>query len=268
MRKLIYLTAIIFISLSLNAQSVKKITTTKAGTLSTLLTKTDQTTLTNLTLSGAIDARDFAVLLNLTKLEILDLTNAKILSYKGKGGSENSDTTQYIEDEIPTNAFFVPEPYGATVKLKKIILPNTTKSIGFGAFLACNNLAEVICPPTLEKIGEMAFQDCNALTKFEFGKNITYIGWQAFERCSFIKSFTFNSDKIDGADGTTFYFCSSLKSIYVNTAKPPVFLTMPKGVFESLITDKGNITVFVKPGTLQLFKQDPNWNIFPNIVEL
>lgn len=262
MKKLIFFIVLLSMTAVLNAQTIKKVKTPKAGTLSTLLTKIDNTTLTDLTVSGVIDARDFYTMKNLAKLKNLDISNSKILAYKGKGGVRpDDDTIQYIQDEIPMETF-------SSSGIESITLPNTIKSIGMYAFGDCSNLKEVAGTSSLESIGEMVFNNCTLLTKFEFGKNINFIGSQSFCRCSYIKSFTFNSDKIDGVDGTTFYFCSSLKSIYVNTSKPPVFLTMPKDVFSSLITDKNNITVFVKPGTLELFKQDPNWNIFPNIIEL
>lgn len=264
----------LFLSIAVSGQLTKTVKVNAPGNLLKMLSANEKSQVTNLVISGVIDARDFAFMRSMEKIETIDLFATSIRSYRGKGGTTyaDSDSAEYQADEMPELAFSNMAENKPCVTLKKIILPQNTRFLGFGCFNSCSGLIRVDCPKSLSKIGEMAFQDWESLASFEFGENVDFIGSQAFLRCFNIESLTFNSDKIDGVDVTTFHYCKSLKSIYVNTLKVPIFLNLPvnveKSVFESIIADVNNVTLFVKPGTRQLFRQDSNWNVFPIIVEL
>jgi len=59
MKKLIFLFSLLYLALDTYAQLSKTIDLANAGTLSTALTPTELQNVTNLTITGTIDARDF-----------------------------------------------------------------------------------------------------------------------------------------------------------------------------------------------------------------
>src|SRR5450830_1723622 len=83
------------------AQLSKTINVPTAGTLSTLLTSDEKTTVTNLNLTGNIDAQDVKCLRDeMTVLAVLDLSAVSINAYNGSGGTIISSTL-YPANEMP-----------------------------------------------------------------------------------------------------------------------------------------------------------------------
>lgn len=134
------------------------------------------------------------------------------------------------------------EVSGYTGNAKEVKIPSTykgiaVKSIGWNAFLYCENLTSVVIPDSITSIGQSAFQGCYALTEIIIPKNVTYIGSQAFDGCrgltniivpdgvTAIESYTFlncsNLENVKLPNGVTyienqaFYGCSSLKNIEI-----------------------------------------------------
>ena len=86
--KAIYLLIIsLFISQMLQAQVEKKVENT-AGNLSTLLTPTELNSVTDLTIAGTMDARDFMTIRKMYWLTTLDLSGISVLAYPGGANGE------------------------------------------------------------------------------------------------------------------------------------------------------------------------------------
>ena len=97
----------LFATITLQAQVSKTVNCT-AGALSTLLTVTEQNTVTNLTLTGTIDARDFKTMRdNMPVLAVIDMGAATIAVYTGTAGTNKTNTT-YGANTIPDFAFSRP----------------------------------------------------------------------------------------------------------------------------------------------------------------
>lgn len=162
------LTAFVFLMLIMNvieAQVIKIIYVSNAGTLSTLLTETEKSTITNLTITGNIDARDFKCMRdNLSSLSVLDISMVKILKYEGTEGTYTFQQMSYPENEIPTFAFTVgPPPCDfdhCISKLSSIELPSNLNSIGTYAFGYCKQLTRITLPSSLMTINRYAFYNC------------------------------------------------------------------------------------------------------------
>ena len=130
--------------------------------------------------------------------------------------------------------------------VKNVIVPETVKSIGSGAFSECDLLEEVIVPDGVQSIGNDTFYECTALKKvslpqsvtnigsrafcgcknladIEIPANVAEIGEQAFKNCNAILNITLLKG-ITSIGASTFEDCSNLKSI-----------TIPEGV--TLIDD-------------------------------
>ena len=120
------------------------------------MTEEEANTITHLTITGNINAEDFKRLRDdFHNLEVLDISNADIKMYSGKGGTYPDKFYIYMANFIPAYAFCTLENGVATGKrsLKQVILSEKTKNIEDAAFKGCDNLT--ICkinkktPPNL-----------------------------------------------------------------------------------------------------------------------
>lgn len=71
---------------------------------------------------------------------------------------------------------------------KTIVIPDSVKSIGLGAFSNCWKLANVEIPGSVTEIGIRAFNYCSALTSVVIPDGVTKIGEFAFEYCNSLTS--------------------------------------------------------------------------------
>ena len=139
------------------------INVTVPGTLSTLATNTD---ITDLTLTGTIDARDFKFLRDgLPSLIVLDMATVSIAAYTGVDGSGGGSPIFYPANEIPTFAFCDLTTSQGKPTLTTVTLPNSLTSVGNSAFWGCASLAgTLVIPSGVTAIGVKAFKDCIALS--------------------------------------------------------------------------------------------------------
>ncbi|NMC60695.1 MAG: leucine-rich repeat domain-containing protein, partial [Candidatus Methanofastidiosa archaeon] len=155
------------------SQTIKTLNVNTAGTLSTLINETEQKTVTTLTLSGNIDARDFVFMRD--KLRVLssaDLTSANIKAYTGTDGTNTGLLTTYSINEIPAYAFYNPVYNTFKYTLTSFKLPSTTTSIGYLAFYYCTMLSgTVTIPASVKSIGEYAFYGCTQISSFSVANN-------------------------------------------------------------------------------------------------
>jgi len=174
--KRITLLLIVFFSIQyLFCQTSRTINLTTAGTLKDNVTLSEQKTLTNITLSGNIDARDFAFMRDkIQLLAVLDLTSSNIKSYTGSDGTYSGTITAYAANEIPAFAFYDPLLFTYKSTLTSIKLPSTATKIGTSAFYYSWNLAGTInIPATLTSIADYAFYGCSAIATFTVASSNT-----------------------------------------------------------------------------------------------
>ena len=139
----------------------------KAGMLSTVLSKAKAKNVLEVKLSGRIDARDFDYIKwYCNRIQVLDLKDVAIDAYAGEDGTNEGVYDSFHANKIPTGAFYywgtskkhsltrVPKNEGMT-SLKKIILPNDLDSIGEKAFANMAQLEMITigtpCPPKAHK---------------------------------------------------------------------------------------------------------------------
>lgn len=148
---------------------MKRVIVNSSGNLTRQLNRTEKSTISNLKLTGTMDARDFKLIKDsMPVLDKLDLSEVGITGYVGNGGTtENYDFT-YLKDEIPESAFYT-NIGGKGKKIKTILLPKNLSGINRNAFMKCNLLSEIHLPKTVSKIGCQAFDGCTGLRKIEVG---------------------------------------------------------------------------------------------------
>ena len=176
MKKLFFLSILLCFFLSMQAQTTS--VNISAGGLSAALSS--QTNVTNLIVTGTVDARDFLAIQKLnTTLVTLDLSGiTKIEAYSGTGGSDiyNSVTT-YPADQIPYKAL-----YYLNGALTTVVLPTggVIDSIGAQAFASCSKLTSINIPNGVSSIGDNAFLS-TGLTSITLPNSVTTLGIGVFK---------------------------------------------------------------------------------------
>ncbi len=126
------------------AQEKRTFYVSKPGTLVELLTQEEADQITDLTLQGKLNAIDFRHLRDEFKsLRVLDISNASISMYAGKGGTRSEKFYVYPSGCIPAYAFCKQtsdSTWTGKSSLQHIILSDKTKNIEDGAFKGCTNL--------------------------------------------------------------------------------------------------------------------------------
>lgn len=153
-----------FSALISQAQISKTLHLTTAGTLSTKISVNEQNTITNLSLTGNLNAVDFAFVRDKIKhLSILDLSGVNIVAYSGTGGTFQGEYIDYAADELPHYAFYNPVLLSYKPSLNSVILPTSITSIGYLAFYYCWNITSIQIPVSVKKIPDYTFYGCYSL---------------------------------------------------------------------------------------------------------
>jgi len=212
MKKILLLFCFLF-SLSLHAVTTINVTT--AGTLTTLISTQDKAIITDLTLTGNIDARDVKCMRDeLKKLAILDISEVNIIAYTGTSGTAASSSTIYPANEIPANSFYDPD-WIANTALKTIKLPNSITSIGNSAFESCKGLfGPLTIPNSVITIGESAFKSCKGITgSLIFPNSVTSIGGGSFYDCTGLDGILTLSSSLTSIGRYAFWNCIGLNGL-------------------------------------------------------
>jgi len=194
----------------LNAAVYKTVNVSADG-LSTTLTATEKASITNLTVTGKIDARDVKFLRDsVANLVVLDISATNIQAYTGADGTV-AISTSYPANEMPENSFSNMD-YSKKVVLNSVILPNALASLGNYAFGNCSELTNITIPNTVTKIGDWTFCNCSRLTSITFPTIVTSIGDFAFYGCSGLTSMTI-PNTVTKIGESAFSKCTGLSSI-------------------------------------------------------
>lgn len=142
--KTLLIAASLAIAVNATAQVSKTFYVAKAGTLVELMTEDEANEITHLTLQGKLNAIDFRHLRDEFKsLEVLNIANASISLYTGKGGTYPDRFYVYPPNCIPAYAFCKKvndSTYVGKKTLRQVVLSDKIKNIEDAAFKGCNNL--------------------------------------------------------------------------------------------------------------------------------
>jgi hypothetical protein len=144
--------------------------------------------ITDLTVTGTMDARDFLFITEqLSELTKIDLSRVSIVPVSG-GAVLYGTVTNYPANEVPRTAFF-------GKKLTTVTLPANVESVGFAAFAGCYQLRSVTFPASLTAIDDYAFAG-SALTSVEVPASVKVMGKGVFARCESLTSVTIDAAHI------------------------------------------------------------------------
>ena len=182
MRKLFFLLVLAAVTV-LGSQAVTVQNT--AGQLSHVV---QDTQITQLTVKGTMDARDFLFITEeLTELTSINLSQVTIVPVSHAGALYGT-IDSYKANEIPRTAFF-------GKKLTTVTLPTTLESIGYAAFAGCYQLRSVTFPASLTAIDDYAFSGC-ALTSVNLPATIQMMGKGVFSRCESLTTATIEAEYV------------------------------------------------------------------------
>jgi len=230
MKTNIFLTISLFLTLTIQAQ-VSKTVNVAAGGLTTTLTAQEKSTVTNLTVTGTVDARDFKTMRDeMPLLAVIDISGVTITAHKGEGTYPYSTSFSYSSNEIPIYAFGASNPVNGKKSLVQIIIPNSVTAIGEGSFSGCSNLTTINIPSSINKIGDSAFRECASLTgTFTIPLGVTIINNLTFSGCKSLTSIVIPAG-ITSLGQYAFWNCTNWVG---NIVLPASLTTIIQGAFNS-----------------------------------
>lgn len=208
-----------------------KSVTINPGGLSAALTSIEKSTLTDITINGTMDARDFKVLRDsIPLLAILNLENVNIAAYSGTGGTYNNSSISYPEKTIPSFAFF--NYYSGIKGYKKslisIKLPETISSIDESSFQGCSGLRKITIPISVTSIKDNVFNGCTGISSIIIPATVTTFGSGIFAGCTGLKTLTISSG-VASIAMSTFSGCTGLTNVTI----PSTVLSLGNNAFAS-----------------------------------
>lgn len=102
--------------------------------------------------------------------------------------------------------------------VESIVVPDSVKKIGWGAFSGCDGLRSIMLPPEITSIEGNLFHNCKALDTLVIPDRVTHIGDHAFYHCESLTSIRLPAS-LAKIDGTPFAGCSSLETIVFGGTK-------------------------------------------------
>jgi hypothetical protein len=277
MKEYILFICLLFFSSFIVGQTSKTINVTTSGTLKSLITTSEANSITNLTVSGNIDARDVAFMRdNIQYLAVLDLSTAKIKAYTGIDGTYSLSTISYPANEMPLCSFYNASTIAYKYTLNSIKLPTTITSIGGSAFYYCYGLSGTFSiPGTVNSIGSYALYGCIQISSYSvettntryssnngvlFNKKqdslficptlkscsysipqtVTYIGSSAFEGCSYLTGSLTIPTSVKSIGSYAFYYCSGFTG---DLTIPAGVTTIEDGTFYGCSGLNGIVTI-------------------------
>jgi len=264
MKKLILLSLCLSLYFIGQAQVSKTVNVTTAGNLSAMLTATEKTTVTNLTVTGNIDAGDVKCLRDeLTVLSSLNIENVSIKAYNGLGGTI-LESTSYPANEMPAYSFYNSDskPSVSKVSLTSFIFPTTITSIGDNAFFQCTGLTGILSiPSSVNNIGSSVYQDCTGISgKLVLPNSLTIIRNCTFGWCSGLTELVIGS-KVNAIESEAFTDCHGIKKVSIASVVPPTIAANSFGF------DKSTCALYVPIGSRTAYNNDLYWGDFGQILE-
>ena len=126
-------------------------------------------------------------------------------------------------------------------------------SIGYCAFLDCNDMTALNMPSSIVTIENSAFERSMGLTELVIGSGVTTIKTESFHNCTSLISLTLpKSLKTIGVE--SFAGCSSLTEIIVERTTPP---TIQSNTFNGV--NKTNCKLYVPEGCQSAYASASYW---------
>jgi len=94
-------------------------------------------------------------------------------------------------------------------------IPNSVKTIGFGAFTGCAGLTSIVIPNNVTAFSDYAFSECTGLSSITIPGSVTAIGNYAFGGCTGLTSLTM-PNSVTNIGNYAFWSCAGLTSLTIS----------------------------------------------------
>lgn len=145
--------------------------------------------------------------------------------------------------------------------LKRLIIPDSVRSLGQLAFSENVGLEELTLGNSLDDIGDRAFNMCSSLKTVTIPNSVTRIGMYAFYKCTSLKSVVIGNS-VATLNSNAFNGCDNLKTV---TCLVPVPLNIKSNVFEGLYEQA---VLRVPADAVEAYRAAEPWNQFSEIVAI
>lgn len=153
----------------------------------------------------------------------LEFKENYINNYHQGDKSELNIELDNLKEQIKNNEFSECKNLDSKESIRRLILPNNIKEIGYRQFTQFSKLEEVTLPLDLECIAKKAFEYCRSLKYIEIPRGTTYIGHTAFSDTGIEKIVLYSGSKIC-FDMGCFSNCNNLKSIKIVEADGEIII--------------------------------------------
>lgn len=179
-----------------------EITNLRAGKLSEAEIEATET---SLTISGQMNAADFAYIFdNLNALKTLNIADVEIVAYSGS-------SLPYTGLQSSPAATLPDYALTGLINLKTLVLPESLKAIGKGS-LSGSGITELNVPTSVTSIGDYAAMRCENLTTITVPQSVKSIGTRAFAYCPKLKSVSISAQITSIPEGL-FEACGGLRTL-------------------------------------------------------
>lgn len=162
-------------------------------------------TVSELTVTGTLDARDFHFIAhNLTQLRRIDMSGATIVAHRADEALF-AGQIDYPANELPQFAFF-------GMPLQRVVLPSGLKTVGRAA-LSATAVTSLTLPAGLDSIGAYAFSSCAALTQVSVPASVRVVERGAWARCGNLTTATINPSSALDIPADAFMDCAKLATV-------------------------------------------------------
>jgi hypothetical protein len=259
MKKLLLLFICVLNLALLQAQTTKTLNLT-AGALSTALTASEIATITNLTLTGTIDARDFKTIRdNMSLLASINLSGVTVVAYTGTHGTASTNSVIYPANTIPEYCFFNPGTGVAKTSVTAFSFPSSVTSISSNAFYGCQSLPSITIPASVISIESSAFMLCSCLINVDannpnyssldgvlFNKNQTILIQSPVSKTG---NYTVPSS-VTSIEVAAFWYCSGLTAITISSS----------------VTSIGIYAFYYFSGSINVDANNPNYSSLDGVL--
>ncbi|MBQ3370737.1 MAG: leucine-rich repeat protein [Mogibacterium sp.] len=132
------------------------------------------------------------------------------LAIQSAGSGIFDECTKLTSFTVPDGVTELADSFFSMSEVTEVILPDSLKVIGQGAFRNCSKLTSITLPASLETIQSTAFMYCTGLKTIEFPETLKEIGGSAFYGCTGLTAVHI-PDGVTSIGGDAFASCSALE---------------------------------------------------------
>jgi len=211
-----------------------------------------------------------AIIDNFNHLKYLEDSTSHLAVSGYTDPTVSSITIPAAYDEKPITSIF-PNAFQGYSALTILSLPDSISMIGAKAFSG-SGISSIVIPESVTALGGGAFSSCGSLASVALSSSLTALPEKIFKGCTSLKAITIPENVLSiGAEAFAPVFVQSPNGLETITldrwvegdANPITTLVSSNALPKNAIKH-----IYVPSGSLQTYKDDANWKVFKDIIEV